>query len=397
MTAASARNKKHGQTASKERQNDPIDCGSTSAIVQPIQVLQVQPQKQRTQQSQCATPSTTAHSSSSSVYTGLHPTRPHKDNDVTSVYFQRGQCIRPQSVAESSIVGSMAELVREVIPQSSKPTSPQAEAEHIDWVSFQKCPKGSDQRRIANIVVLGLLRGYQIWIVKENGECEEVLSEKKGPLRTGHILPANPEASFGIHKDRFESDRPLFAMVPVDPDCSHSTVSFLSLKSAKIVHSLTYPDPICRLDASTKIFVMSFTDCIVILDAMSLTQQRCIFDCLAVDGLYCPLALSDIFIAFGDREFHQMNQSSGGMVSAEETSSLPSSYSSSMLSAVKSLSKTVSAVGEAMMLRSSLSSSPQSKQLINSLTHPGIVTVVDATKLPTENDDIVRCKFLFVY
>jgi hypothetical protein len=85
------------------------------------------------------------------------------------------------------IVTSVAEFVSEVIPQSSNPTHIQHE--QIQWVRIQKCPLDGHQRRHTFVVIIGLARGYQIWMMLENGTCEEVVSERRGPLKIGHLLP----------------------------------------------------------------------------------------------------------------------------------------------------------------------------------------------------------------
>ncbi|VDN46626.1 unnamed protein product [Gongylonema pulchrum] len=61
---------------------------------------------------------------------------------------------------EATLVSSMADLVHDVIPQSA---NPQTTPEKIEWVSLQKCVNVNDRKRVVDVVVLGLARGYQIW------------------------------------------------------------------------------------------------------------------------------------------------------------------------------------------------------------------------------------------
>uniref|UniRef100_A0A9J2PLW5 BCAS3 domain-containing protein n=1 Tax=Ascaris lumbricoides TaxID=6252 RepID=A0A9J2PLW5_ASCLU len=308
---------------------------------------------------------------------------PHKDHSPH--YTHRGQSIRPQCVPEPSLVSSVAELVHDVIPQAS---TPQTATERIEWVCIQKCAAGADRKRIMDVIVIGLARGYQIWAVMESGDCEEVLSERQGPLRVGRLLATDPEPGFGIHDDRYANSRPLFAIVDGNwhvPDRQYCTLSFLSLITAQFVRRIAFPDPICTFEASTKILVVCFVNRVVICDAMSLREQRCIFNCQISDALTTPFAVSDVFLAYADTNLVQVDQSCGGMASGEEVMPGPtSSYTSGVMNVAKSLSKTVSALGETVV--SSLSSSPHSKSLLSSIAHPGIVTVVDANKLPSDND-----------
>lgn len=282
-------------------------------------------------------------------------------------------------------MSSVAELVHDVIPQAS---TPQTATERIEWVCIQKCAAGADRKRIMDVIVIGLARGYQIWAVMESGDCEEVLSERQGPLRVGRLLATDPEPGFGIHDDRYANSRPLFAIVDGNwhvPDRQYCTLSFLSLITAQFVRRIAFPDPICTFEASTKILVVCFVNRVVICDAMSLREQRCIFNCQISDALTTPFAVSDVFLAYADTNLVQVDQSCGGMASGEEVMPGPtSSYTSGVMNVAKSLSKTVSALGETVV--SSLSSSPHSKSLLSSIAHPGIVTVVDANKLPSDND-----------
>ncbi|KHN82012.1 Breast carcinoma-amplified sequence 3 [Toxocara canis] len=373
-------NQKHQKKLQKEqqRQNGGV---STSAVVQPIQVQQVQPQRHEesieVSQSGGVRQSPSAQMARSSV------SNPHKDH--SSLYNQRGQSIRPQCVPKPTLVSSVAELVHDVIPQAS---TPQTTVEHIEWVSIQKCAAGSDWKRVIDVVVIGLARGYQIWALMESGDCEEVLSMRQGPLKVGRLLASDPEPSFGIHKDKYASSRPLFAIVDGSrhvPEPQFCTLSFLSLTTAKFVREIAFPDPICAFEASTKVLVVCFTNRIVVCDSMSLREQRCIFNCQINDALTTPFSISDVFLAYADTNLVQVDQSCGGMASGEEiVPGSASSYTSGVINVAKSLSKTVSAFGETVV--SSLSSSPHSKTLVSSIAHPGIVTVVDANKLPSDSD-----------
>lgn len=106
--------------------------------------------------------------------------------------------------------------------------------------------------------------------MQENGDCEEVASERKGPLRIAHLLPFGTEGvdrsvkfvnkfpSNSMRNFRFANHRPLFAFVDGNTLSSENKmchVSFLSLKQGKIVHSLEFNNPIIDMDSSTKYFI----------------------------------------------------------------------------------------------------------------------------------------------
>uniref|UniRef100_A0A0R3S4D9 BCAS3 domain-containing protein n=1 Tax=Elaeophora elaphi TaxID=1147741 RepID=A0A0R3S4D9_9BILA len=292
----------------------------------------------------------------------------------------KGQCVKPQCVPEASLMSSMAELVHDIIPQSA---NPQTVPERIEWVNIQKCSNVNDRKRVVDVIVVGLARGYQIWARMENGDCREILSERQGPLRTGLLLSMGCEPSFGIHNDRFRGFRPLFALVdentPV-PDRQCCTVSFVSLLSSQFVHKINFADSVQALAASTKVFVVSFVDHIVILDMMSLREQRTICNTQIYEGSGTPFAVSDVFLAFASSELQQEYQSCGGM-GGEDVFQDSSSYS--VVSVARNFTKTLTSFGNSVV--STLSASQQPKELLSSVAQPGIVTVVDVNKLPVDN------------
>ncbi|MCP9258518.1 Breast carcinoma amplified sequence 3 [Dirofilaria immitis] len=288
--------------------------------------------------------------------------------------------ISQEDNAEASLMSSVAELVHDIIPQS---TNPQTVPERIEWVNIQKCSNVNDRKRVVDVVVIGLVRGYQIWARMENGDCREILSERQGPLRTGLLLSTDCEPSFGIHNDRFKGLRPLFALVDENvqiPERQCCTVSFVSLLNAQFVHKINFADSVQTLAASTKIFVASFADHIVILDMMSLREQRTICNTQIYEGVATPFDISDIFLAFANSELQQEYQSCGGM-GGEDIFQDSSSYS--VVSVARNFTKTLTSFGSSVV--STLSTSQHSKELLSSVAQPGIITVVDVNKFPVDN------------
>lgn len=153
----------------------------------------------------------------------------------------------------------MAEFVYDVIPQTSN--QPQQQ-EPIQWVRIQKLPLDIDSKKETFIVIIGLARGYQIFLMKENGSCVEVLSDRMGPLRIAHILP--PVAD---EHDNFIDERPLLALVdgnPMSADNKFCAATFMSLRSGNVVQTLKFDTPVLDLN-STKKWVFSYCDIIIVI------------------------------------------------------------------------------------------------------------------------------------
>uniref|UniRef100_A0A0N5AGS7 BCAS3 domain-containing protein n=1 Tax=Syphacia muris TaxID=451379 RepID=A0A0N5AGS7_9BILA len=297
---------------------------------------------------------------------------------------RRGRNIKPQRVPETTFIGSVAGFVYYAIPQGS--SSGQMPNERIEWVNMQKYDNAIEPEKSMDIVVFGLTRGFQIWAILESGECEEIVTERQGSLKTGRLLTCNPKQSFGVLEDKFEAYRPLFAFVDANSsvDRSCSTLSFISLVCRQHVHQITFPNQICAFEESPKALVVSFSNRLVICDALSLREQRYIYysNGPVANNVF---AMSDVFLSFADPTFSQCWQSCGGMMPENDfLSSEQSSYASSVVNAASSLTKAFSAWGESVV--SSFSSSPQSKSHFVSSDNPGIVTVIDITKLPLSND-----------
>uniref|UniRef100_A0A914W130 BCAS3 domain-containing protein n=2 Tax=Plectus sambesii TaxID=2011161 RepID=A0A914W130_9BILA len=307
---------------------------------------------------------------------------------------QKGQCVKPQPAQEATLVSSVAELVHDVIPQQT-PSAPGKEHERVEWISFQSADlnDGRWQKRLKSvtgnappvIAVLGLARGYQVWALMGNGDCEELVSDRQGPVKTAIILPS-PEASFGIEEDGFANSRPLVAVVDnicTLPERQFCTVGIVSLTRADQVHSLRFDDSVCAVRATTKCLLVIFSNKFIVCDAMTFTQQIVITGCFKTDDSLSgtPTALGHSWLAFADTKLNSVYQSCGGVVAID---SLPS-YASQVMSVAKNLGKTMSALGESVV--SSLSSSPHSKTVASS-TSPGIVTIIDVDRFDKRHNGV---------
>lgn len=311
-------------------------------------------------------------------------TKPNKQTslaDSHSVLYNRGQCVRAKSITEQTITGSVVELVNEVLPSKNSHLPP---FEPIYWVKIQKYPSGLNWKTSTFIILIGLARGYQIWLVPsmKDGECEELVSERKGPLKIGHLLPLVTELD-----DGFRNLRPLFALVdgnPLGSESKYCTVSFLSLRIGKVVHSLSFEEPITEIDSSSKCVIIALTNSIIICDNGSLNEKCRLKVSPPPCGYTVPcFALSDSLLAFADTNAIKSAQSCGGEITHDEQS-----YGGQVINAAKTFTKTVSSFGESIVSFGA-SSQHNSKNSTKDSTNAqsGIVSVVNVNSLPPTNDN----------
>uniref|UniRef100_A0AC34QHD9 BCAS3 domain-containing protein n=1 Tax=Panagrolaimus sp. JU765 TaxID=591449 RepID=A0AC34QHD9_9BILA len=289
-----------------------------------------------------------------------------KSNQKSQIKSFYGQKVEPQSVPEPTIASSVADLVHEVVPQGQAPHTSQNEA--IQWVNFQKCEywRGTIPQ-VGYMLIIGLARGYQIWWLDDNGNCLEVVSERKGPLKFGTLLP------FLIDNvDNFRETRPLFAKVdgnPLIPENKLSTISIISLRTGKEVHELSYTENVVDLKSSAKALVVALNESLIVYHPGTFHECLTIPVCPSLDLSYSTnFAISDCFLAYADKTLNKQVQSVGGVVLTEDPS-----YSGQLFNAAKSVTKTISSIGESLVTSFTAN---QNKQL-NSNLDIGIVTIID--------------------
>lgn len=155
--------------------------------------------------------------------------------------------------------------------------------------------------QIGFVIIIGLARGYQIWWLEENGNCLEVVSERKGPLKVGQILPFNVD----VPEDKFRNARPLFARVdgnPLMPENKLCTVNILSLATGEDVHELSFKDPVLDISSSAKCFIVALNDSIIIFNPGTFEECLTILTPSSNDpNYYSPYDLSDGFLAYSDK------------------------------------------------------------------------------------------------
>uniref|UniRef100_A0A1I7Z3T0 BCAS3 domain-containing protein n=1 Tax=Steinernema glaseri TaxID=37863 RepID=A0A1I7Z3T0_9BILA len=289
-------------------------------------------------------------------------------NSSQKSYYQRGQCVHPESVPEASFMTTMVEFAHEVIPQTNSvpPTT-----EQVNWVRIQKFNYDVGGHKVGHVIIIGLARGYQIWAHLENGDCEEIISERSGPLRAGIVLPFQPEPIHSICENKYKESRPIFAFVDSNAiayDAQFNELTFMSLKSGVIVNKLDCTGSIIDLKCSSKCLVVCLVDRLIICDVMTLSIIHVISKCRVADTLLAPpFALSDRLLAYADVKFDRANQSVGGA-----TFDCELSYTSQVMNAAKCLTK----LGETMVQSLTFSSNAKAPH-----EDYGFVTVVDIDRI----------------
>ncbi|CAJ0581080.1 unnamed protein product, partial [Mesorhabditis spiculigera] len=258
--------------------------------------------------------------------------------------YTKGIIVKPQAVPESDVVSSMVDFVQDVIPISAQANlPPSAQPEKIEWVDIQKVTKFGDPNKTLDLIIIGLARGFQLWTITESGICEEVLSERQGPLRVGKLLDSEPEPMEPDARDKFDGQRPLFALVDSSSSRSETLfccLRFLSLGTANVVHKLTFDDPILEVESSSKWLVVAAGSRLTVCDQFTLQKRRSIE--VATFDSQLPMAMRNSYLVWSDSQVRTDLVSIGGVAAPVEVTE--ASYTGQMLSAVKSISRTVTSV-----------------------------------------------------
>uniref|UniRef100_A0A0N4ZEQ2 BCAS3 domain-containing protein n=1 Tax=Parastrongyloides trichosuri TaxID=131310 RepID=A0A0N4ZEQ2_PARTI len=305
------------------------------------------------------------------------------EDDIIHQTSEVGKSIKPQLVPESNFLSSLSEAVTDVIPQNT-PNS-QHSAEQVLWVKIQNYNFDYKGTKTSHIILFGLARGYQIWLVMENGNIEEIVSERQGPLKIGHLLPYYPEPLHPhlCNVDKYAPKRPLMAMIEAfspTPESQFCQISFLSFITSTIVTKINFHEPIADVQSSNQCLLVLFTNKIVILDQLTYTVQHeinnIILGCLSssnsndLAGCLPAVALSGAFIAYVDKNFNKNLQSCGGAVIEENNTSVSSQF----YNAAKTLTKSVG------IFSGSIKPSHSRDGSISTDDY-GIVTIIDVEKM----------------
>lgn len=290
-----------------------------------------------------------------------------------------GLVVRPQAVSAKSYVDSVVGFINEVVPQAR-----QGEKEAVVWVRFEYCDLndysllGDEGEHNGNnpplLLILGYTNGVQIWSIPANGEAQEALSWRQGPVRHLRVLPTPVSAS--SVKDKFPNSRPLIALCDsTSAGEQFCSISFISLKTGDRVDGLKFSNPVVDIKCNKKVIAVTFLEKINVYHACNFKELLTVSSCYpSVGSISNPIALGSRWLAFADKKLITLHQTSGGMAG-----DAIHSYASSFFKAAQAISQGLTVVGSAVTksLTGHKPASVQSNLKHSDQFQPGIVTIVD--------------------
>ncbi|EEB15587.1 breast carcinoma AMPlified sequence, putative [Pediculus humanus corporis] len=285
--------------------------------------------------------------------------------------------VLPQPVTDRSIIESVTGFINDVVPTTG---SNAENKDVITWARFEYCDV-NDPALISEssddglnspplLLILGYGSGVQVWCIKNNGEASEILSWRRGVVRTLRILQT-PQSD--IH-DAFSQKRPIVALCDSTGQGPHfCSLSFISLKIGDQVKIIKYKNPISDVVSSRRVVVVTFPEKLAILDAGTLEEKKAIITCYPTTGPNPnPIALGSRWLAYAERRILSTHLSSGG---AEVYSG--QSVTATVLHAAKSLGKGLRDFGDAVANSLAGQRNTYFTQVENSDLHPGVITILD--------------------
>ncbi|KAL5017211.1 hypothetical protein ScPMuIL_006800 [Solemya velum] len=254
---------------------------------------------------------------------------------------------------------------------------------------FRYCQKSGPvkdrEQRTPLLLLLGYTNGIQIWNIKSNGEAQELLSLREGPIKVARVLPT-PDPVFG-ENDAFASARPLIAVCDASsagqPYCS---VKFLSLRTGDEIHMISFKTlPVYNIEVNKRFLVVVFQEKLCVFDACQYKQLFWIKNCYPCPGPNInPVALGARWLAYADKRLVPVHQSCGGM-----SGDGAQSYAATVISAAKGAFKGLTTFGEAVVNSVTGTKQPHPSKKSETTTvdngcRPGIVSVVDLQNITGE-------------
>mgnify|MGYP002804170377 FL=1 len=165
--------------------------------------------------------------------------------------------VRPHPVSDKSYVESVVDFLHEVVPQAVAGNHKTEEYDRIVWVKLEKLDidLGASQNEQNSLlfVILGYSNGYQIWHVKSNGDAEEIVSVRQGPVKVVRVLQT-PAHGTGHHEcDVFRDKRPLAGVCDAaSSPCPYSTVKFWSLITGDEVKAIDFKTEVYDIQSNKR-------------------------------------------------------------------------------------------------------------------------------------------------
>ncbi|XP_060664476.1 breast carcinoma-amplified sequence 3 homolog isoform X3 [Drosophila nasuta] len=338
--------------------------------------------------------------------------------------------VPPQAVSDRSILDSAIGFINDVTLVHQPLQDPK---DTITWARFETSADVSDPRFGDDwelegnaapplLLILGYGLGVQVWAIPANGEAVEVLSWRHGVVTALRVLPTPTTAASALDEtgradepvDAFAEKRPLVALVDGGsaaasnllsggPHGGHmsggsgasggnlsgggsshfSAVNFVSLKTGAQVKTMKFKNPVLDIQANRSAVVISFHECLAVIDARTLEDRLTITTCFPSPGINPnPIALGPRWLAYAEHKLLHTKRSGGGC----DGEGVPS-YTATVLNAAKSFGKGLRELGEQVAAgltgtsagsgNSSKSSSFDSATGGVDAKQSGVVTIID--------------------
>ncbi|CAF2969333.1 unnamed protein product [Rotaria sp. Silwood2] len=254
--------------------------------------------------------------------------------------------VRPEAVNEKSVIESVVDLFHDVVekvPQAYSISSRSAnndQFETIEWIRFlSNAHEWHSSIRIDTLVLLIAYKsGLSLWTIENNGIANELFSIREHNLSSVCLLIPNTYPD-----DSYYSQRPLFAFAK---SAGPPSIQIRSLKNdQKPLKIINLPgigpqsEPLW-IESNKSVLICATHTFIIGYDLIKFDEKFFITNCYSS----IPYALSTRWLAFVDYRLYLIHQSLGGIDG--NISEQYVSYTGAMLSAAKSLSKSVVKIGE---------------------------------------------------
>ncbi|KAI3413514.1 hypothetical protein GPALN_011004 [Globodera pallida] len=272
--------------------------------------------------------------------------------------------IQGQPVVKQTIT----KFVSEVIPQTARANS-NTQNEQVNWAKVQLSQ--SEVTGSNYVIIIGLARGYQVFLLMEDGNFEEVISVRNAPLKIGHLLPFKAKSK---DTDSFFGQRPLIALYAIENGSRLYT-------------------PVLEIASSNNCLLILVEEAITVYEHDNLAQRCSIKIAPTPCASYLPsFSLSENLLAIEDLKLNIPLQSVGGF----DLSSDGLSANSQMINTAKTLTKAVTSISESIVSSlSSANNAPANKKTLNDdkLCGAGIVSVLNVNgrtkKAPRDNNEML--------
>lgn len=296
-----------------------------------------------------------------------------------------GNVVRSEPVSDKSVMESVVGFL-----QDFTLTKTPEDKEKVIWLQFEQ-PPSTDFLRLCRpstysalphshhpplLLTIGYTNGIQIWLLLEDGEAQEVMSLRQGPIRHFRFLVTPFNAA---SKDLHSTKRPLIALTE-DPSLPHSytSVRIMSLRHGSEVDSIDCQSPVLDILSNDRVLVVTVVERILVYDALTLKERFIITNCYPSPGINPnPVSLGSRWIAYADKNLSRAHQSCGGFCRDDVQS-----YAATFIHVAKTFKKGISALGET--LANSVANqgnvghrgSPVNHSA-PSFTTPGVVSIID--------------------